>query len=530
MVDYIVVGGGSAGCAVAGRLATAGAGSVLLLEAGPKDSHPLIHIPAGFVKLLGGRFLTDYKTEPQQNLSNEPLSLPQGNVLGGGGSVNAAIYIRGQKADYDGWAAAGADGWSYADVLPYFRRAEDNNRLADEFHGTGGPLGVSDTGNIDELTRAFVRACQQMGEPFTPDFNGIRQRGVGFNQTTTRNKRRCSAAVAYLPAAKASGALTVRTGAYVSRIVLEKGRAVGVEIVENGKAEVIRAAKEVILSAGALQSPKLLMLSGIGPEAELKRHGIAVRHRLEGVGQNLQDHLEAGAIRYCTGRYGYYGQDSALNALKNGLQYLLFKTGPVASNVTEACCFLNVDDPEAEPNVQLHFLPIVFMENANEKDLKAAGATVNPCVLRPKSRGQLTLRSADPRDLPRVDPNFFSHPEDVRLSVAGLRKAQEILAQDAFKPYVEGREAFPAKTSDADLIAYWKKHGKTVYHPVGTCRMGRDEMSVVDPELRVRGVEGLRVVDNSVMPNLISGNTNAAAIMIGEKASDLIMRKNSVAA
>ena len=312
--------------------------------------------------------------------------------------------------------------------------------------------------------------------------------------------------------------------------MLEKGRAVGVEVVENGKAEVIRAAKEVILSAGALQSPKLLMLSGIGPEAELKRHGIAVRHRLEGVGQNLQDHLEAGAIRYCTGRYGYYGQDSALNAVKNGLQYLLFKTGPVASNVTEACCFLNVDDPEAEPNVQLHFLPIVFMENANEKDLKAAGATVNPCVLRPKSRGQLTLRSADPRDLPRVDPNFFSHPEDVRLSVAGLRRAQEILAQDAFKPYVEGREAFPAKTSDADLIAYWKKHGKTVYHPVGTCRMGRDEMSVVDPELRVSGVEGLRVVDNSVMPNLISGNTNAAAIMIGEKAADLIMRKNSVAA
>ena len=530
MVDYIVVGGGSAGCAVAGRLASGGAGSVLVLEAGPKDNHPLIHIPAGFVKLLGGKYLTDYKTEPQTHLDGASLSLPQGNVLGGGGSVNAAIYIRGQKADYDGWAAAGADGWAYKDVLPYFRRAEDNNRLAGEFHGTGGPLGVSDTGNIDELTRAFVKACQQIGEPFTPDFNGARQRGVGFNQTTTRNKRRCSAAVAYLPLGRATGNLEVRTGVYVTRILIEGGRATGVEVIEGGQKKTIRAEKEVILSSGALQSPKLLMLSGIGPEAELKRNGIEPRHKLEGVGQNLQDHLEAGAIRYCTGRYGYYGQDNLINAAKNGLQYLLFKTGPVASNVTEACCFLNVDNPEDEPNVQLHFLPIVFMENANEKDLKAAGATVNPCVLRPKSRGQVTLRSANPRDLPRVDPNFFSDPDDIRLAVAGLRKAQEILAQEAFKPYVQQREAFPAKTEEADLISYWKKHGKTVYHPVGTCRMGRDEMSVVDPELRVHGIEGLRVVDNSVMPNLVSGNTNAAAIMIGEKAADLIMRRNSVAA
>jgi choline dehydrogenase len=414
--------------------------------------------------------------------------------------------------------------------LPYFKRAEDNNRLADDFHGTGGPLGVSDTGNIDELTRAFVKACQQIGEPFTPDFNGARQRGVGFNQTTTRNKRRCSAAVAYLPLGRASGNLEVRTDVYVTRILIERGRATGVEVVQGGQKKTILADREVILSSGALQSPKLLMLSGIGPEAELKRHDIELRHKLEGVGQNLQDHLEAGAIRYCTGGYGYYGQDNLINAVKNGLQYLVFKTGPVASNVTEACCFLNVDNPDEEPNVQLHFLPIVFMENANEKDLKAAGATVNPCVLRPKSRGQVTLRSADPTALPRVDPNFFSDPDDIRVAVSGLRKAQEILAQDAFMPYLQQQEAFPAKTGEADLIAYWKKHGKTVYHPVGTCRIGRDDMSVVDPELRVHGIEGLRVVDNSVMPNLVSGNTNAAAIMIGEKAADLIMRRGSVAA
>lgn len=527
MQDYIIVGGGSAGCTLAGRLASGGAGSVLLLEAGPKDRHPLIHIPAGFVKLLGGKFLIDYLTEPQKNLGGNQLSLPQGNVLGGGGSVNAAIYIRGQKADYDGWEQDGAEGWSYKDVLPYFRRAEDNNRLADGYHGTGGPLGVSDVGHINVLSRAFVKACQQIGEPFTADFNGKHQRGAGFNQTTTRNARRCSAAVAYLPAGRRSGNLTVKTGVYVSRIILEDERAVGVEVIENGAVKTLRARKEVILSSGALQTPKLLMLSGIGPEAELAHHGITLNHRLEGVGQNLQDHFEAGAIRYCSGKYGYFGQDSFFNSIKNGLQYLLFKTGPVASNVTEACCFLNVDDPDAEPNIQLHFVPIVFMENAADDDLKAAGVTVNPCVLRPKSRGQVTLRSTNPRDLPCVDPNFFGDPEDVRLAIKGLEKAQEILAQKAFEPFVKPTEAFPNTSNHEDLVAYWKKHGKTVYHPVGTCRMGHDEMSVVDPQLRVHGIKGLRVADNSVMPNLISGNTNAAAIMIGERAADFIMQRNS---
>lgn len=521
MYDYIIVGGGSSGSTLAGRLAAANKGSVLLLEAGKKDTHPLIHIPAGFVKLLDSSYLKHYLTEPQRHLDNEALKLPQGWVLGGGGSVNAAIYIRGQRADYDGWAAAGATGWSYDEVLPYFKRAEGNDRLANEFHGSDGPLGVSDLRHVNELTRAFVKSCQQMGEPFTPDFNGARQRGVGFNQTTTRNARRCSAAVAYLPMGKASGNLTIRTDTFVNRVVLEKGRAVGVEIMENGQTKVIRANKEVILSGGSLQSPKLLMLSGIGPEAELQRHGITVQHRLEGVGQNLQDHLEVGSIRYCTGAHGYYGQDSFFNSIKNGLQYLLFKSGPVASNVTEACCFLNVDNPEDEPNIQLHFLPIVFLEHGGSA-LKRAGATVNPCVLRPKSRGQLTLRSANPMDAPCVDPNFFSDPDDIRLAVAGLRKASEILAQKAFKPYLQDSEAFPNTNDEQALVAYWKKHGKTVYHPVGTCRMGEDDMSVVNPQLQVHGIEGLRVVDNSVMPNLVSGNTNSTAIMIGEKASDAI--------
>ncbi|MDZ4393172.1 GMC family oxidoreductase [Cypionkella sp.] len=523
MAEYVIVGGGSAGCALAGRLAQADVGKIVVLEAGPRDTHPLIHIPAGFVKLLDSKLLYHYHTEQQTALGGRAPVMPQGNVLGGGSSVNAAIYIRGQRSDYDGWAQAGAEGWSYADVLPYFRRAEDNDRMADDYHGTGGPLGVSDLRQITDLTRALVRGAQEAGIPFTHDFNGVRQRGVGFNQTTTRNGRRCSAAVAYLHPAMKTGNVEVRTGCLVTRVLFDGDRAVGVEYIRKGRVEQVMAAAEVILSGGGVQTPKLLMLSGVGPEAELRRHGIAVKHRLEGVGQNLQDHLEFPAIRFCTGRYGYHGEDSPLRAIKNGLQYLLFKSGPVMSNVTEACAFVNVDDMEAEPNVQMHFVPIVFMDGDQEQ-VKRAGATINPCVLRPESRGEVRLRSIDPAADPIIDPRYLSAPEDMRLSVKALNLARRILAQPSLAGYVEATEAFPgaAMQDQAALESYIRARGKTVYHPVGTCRMGVDDMAVVDPELRVRGLRNLRVVDNSVMPTLISGNTNAPAIMIGEKASDLI--------
>lgn len=523
MQDYVVVGGGSSGCAVAGRLAMEKAGSVLILEAGGPDRNPLIHIPAGFTKLLDSKFLNHYETAPQEALDGRRRILPQGNVLGGGSSVNAAIYIRGQRADYDEWAEAGADGWSYADVLPYFKRAEDNDRLSDEFHGVGGPLGVSDLRQITEITRAFVRSCQEAGIPYNSDFNGERQRGVGFNQTTTRNVRRCSAAVGYVHPLRKKGLIDVQTRCLVTRVLFEGDRAIGVEYVQNGQVKKAMASKEVILSAGAVQTPKILMLSGIGPEKELQTHGLNVRVALEGVGENLQDHLEFPAVRYCTGKYGYFGQDSFLNTIKNGLQYLLFKSGPVASNVTEACCFINVDDPEKEPNVQMHFVPIVFLDLGSETVSKA-GATINPCVIKPKSKGNLRLKSADPKDWPVMDPRYLSDPEDLRVSVAGLQKAREILAQPSFAKFLSPDEAFPgvAMTKQKDLEDYVKLRGKTIYHPVGTCRMGKDDMAVVDPELRVRGVRNLRVVDNSVMPHLISGNTNAAAIMIGEKAADMI--------
>ncbi|WP_427142128.1 GMC family oxidoreductase [Shinella sp. G-2] len=523
MTDYVIVGGGSAGSALAGRLAKSNAGIVTVLEGGPRDRHPLIHIPAGFVKLLDSNLLYHYKTERQDGLGGRTPIMPQGAVLGGGGSVNATIYIRGQRIDYDTWSSQGATGWSYSEVLPYFRRAEDNDRFSDAYHGTNGPLGVSDLRQVNELTRAFVRGAQEAGIPFTSDFNGRRQRGVGYNQTTTRNARRCSAAVAYLRPALASGNLDIQTGCFVTRILFEGDRAVGVEYRQDGALRTIRAEKEVILSAGAVQTPKLLMLSGVGPEGELKRHGIAVHHRLEGVGQNLQDHLEFPAIRYCTGRYGYFGEDTFFRSMRNGLQYLLFKSGPVMSNVTEACAFVNVDDMEDEPNIQLHFVPIVFLDSDQEQ-IKRAGATINPCVLRPLSRGEIRLRSTDPADHPIIDPRYLSHPEDMRLSVKGLRLARDILSQSAFAPYVEKTEAFPGTgvEDEATLQSYIRSKGKTVYHPAGTCRMGTDDMAVVDPQLRVRGLRNLRIVDNSIMPTLISGNTNAPAIMIGEKASDLI--------
>jgi len=522
MHDFVVVGGGSAGCALTGRLIEAGA-SVLLIEAGPRDTHPLIHIPAGFTRLLSSPLLSRHETQPQTAMDGRKRILPQGRVLGGGSSVNALIYIRGQHEDYDDWARAGCNGWSFREVLPYFKRAEDNERFDNGYHATGGPLGVSDLKQVCELSRGFVRAAQQTGIPFTADFNGERHNGVGFNQITARNNRRCSAAVAYLRSAEKSNRLTVVTDATVQRILIEGDQAVGVEYTHKGHRIQVRASKEVILSAGAIQSPKLLMLSGIGPREELQRHGIPLLHELPGVGQNLQDHAEVGTIAYCHGKYGYYGQDNALNTVKNGLQYLMFGSGPVSSNVTEACAFVNTDNAQERPNAQMHFVPIVFFD-LDQDIIKKPGATINTCVLRPMSRGEIRLTDSKADTPPRIDPRYFAHPEDRRVAIKGLNLSREILAQPAMRKYT-GEEIFPGLNvrSDEALLSYIGQRAKTVYHPVGTCKMGDDDMAVVDPELRVHGLRNLRVVDASIMPNLISGNTNAPSIMIGEKAADMIL-------
>ncbi|MCU1785368.1 GMC family oxidoreductase N-terminal domain-containing protein [Pseudomonas sp. 13B_2.1_Bac1] len=529
MHDYIVIGGGSAGCALTGRLIEAGA-SVLLIEAGPRDTHPLIHIPAGFTRLLSSPLLSRHETQAQTAMDGRKRILPQGRVLGGGSSVNALIYIRGQHEDYDDWAATGCNGWSFREVLPYFKRAEDNERFDNGFHATGGPLGVSDLKQVCELSRGFVRAAQQAGIPFTADFNGERQNGVGFNQITARNNRRCSAAVAYLRTAEKSERLTVITDATVQRVVLEGNQAVGVEYRHKGQVVQARCSKEVVLSAGAIQSPKLLMLSGIGPAAELERHGIAVQHTLPGVGQNLQDHAEVGSIAYCHGKYGYYGQDNAFNTVKNGLQYLMFGSGPVSSNVTEACAFINTDNPQERPNAQMHFVPIVFFD-LDQEAIKKPGATINTCVLRPMSRGEIRLADKHADTPPLIDPRYFAHPEDRRVAIKGLNLSREILAQPAMRAYTD-EEVFPGLSvrSDEALLSYINQRAKTVYHPVGTCKMGTDAMAVVDPELRVHGLRNLRVVDASIMPNLISGNTNAPSIMIGEKAADLILGRSALPA
>ena len=523
--DYIIIGAGSAGCALAGRLLENTTASILMLEAGGKDSSFLIPLPAGFTKLMPTKNLIHFRTEPQSGLDGRPRILPQGRVFGGGSSINAMVYIRGQAEDFNDWAAAGASGWSYQDVLPYFMRAEDNERFDDEFHGTGGPLGVSDPRYLDTMTRAFVRAAQDAGHRYNQDFNGTTQEGVGFCQTTTRGMKRSSAAKAYLHSQLNNPRLKVLTGAAVTRILMKGDRAEGAEFVLNGQLMTAIAGQEVILSAGAIQTPKLLMLSGIGPESVLKSANVQVRHVLNGVGQNFQDHVEVPVIAFCRpGKpFGYYGQDKGLKMVKNALQYMMFGSGMVTANVVEGHCFANSGTGASRADLQMQFLPLVYLDLLDRGFIHKAGGTINTCVTRPFSRGEIRLRSSNPMDMPIVEPNYLQDQRDIDATLSGVSMAREIMASKAFSPYL-GKEEMPgpAITSREDLHNYLRDYGKTVYHPAGTCRMGTDREAVVTPDLKVRGIEGLRVVDNSIMPTLTSGNTNAPAIMIGEKASDII--------
>jgi choline dehydrogenase len=528
--DYIVIGGGSSGCLVAGKLASEHGARVLLLEAGPRDSHPLIRMPAGFIKLLGvEKYMWFYKSVAQQRLSGRTPIVPQGRVLGGGSSVNAMVYIRGQAADYDPWQeATGDEQWNYENLLPYFTGMEDNDRLNNAYHGIDGPWKVSDPRHLCELSRAFVKAAQGIGLPFNPDFNGPSQRGVGFWQLTTANGKRCSAVDAFLRPALGTGRIEVKTECFVDRIILEHGRAVGVEYRQGGQKHVARCDGEVILAAGAIATPKLLMLSGIGPSEQLAAHGIVTQVDLPGVGGNFQDHTETPVLAFCNGPHGYFGQDRGVRQIRNGLQYMLFGSGPVSSNGVEAGAFLDPDDLTAEPKLQQFCIPSVFLDKDHSDLAPSYGITINSCVERPLSRGSVRLASANPDDQPLVDPNYFEHPEDLRLSIMGVRRAREIMAQEPLRSMID-REIFPGpgKDSDADLAAHAKRFVKTVYHPVGTCRMGRDadDRAVVDTNLRVRGVESLRGVDASVMPTIISGNTNSTVLVVADKAVEFITGK-----
>ncbi|WP_299793030.1 GMC family oxidoreductase N-terminal domain-containing protein [uncultured Marivita sp.] len=524
--DYIIVGGGSAGAALAGRVLSRSDARVALLEAGSKDSHPLMPLPAGFAKLMPTKHLFHYKTTPQPGLDGRPRILPQGRVLGGGSSVNAMVYIRGQAEDFDDWADMGAEGWGYDDVLPYFKRAERNQRFSGQYHGNDGPLGVSDIGHISPMSRGFVRAAQDVGHSYNPDFNGGHQEGVGFCQVTIRDNRRSSSARAYLHGQLDNPNLTLITEAFATRVNLSGGRAVSVTYRKGGQSHTIATEGEIILSAGAIATPKLLMLSGIGPEAELARHGIDVEVALPGVGQNFHDHCEVPVIGFCRPgeRHGYFGQDRGWRMIRNGVQFLATGTGPAASNVVEGHCFAATGLAGARPDVQMQFLPLVYLDLMDRPVINRPGATINTCMLRPKSRGEVTLASADPSAPAIIDPRYLSEQSDVDTTMRGLELAREIMASPLMREFVmEEAMPGPACTSARDLREFLGAYGKTVYHPAGTCRIGHDDMAVVDPQLRVRGVDGLRVADASVMPVVTSGNTNAPSIMIGERASDFVL-------
>jgi choline dehydrogenase len=520
---HIVVGAGAAGCVVANRLSADPASQVLLLEAGGRDWNPLIHVPVGFTKLTSPNVNWGFSTVPQPEMNGREMWYPQGRTLGGSTSINAMIYIRGQHQDYDEWGRLGNEGWDYDGVLPYFRRSENNERLHDAYHGYGGEMNVTQQVQTTPLTKAFVRGLQELGVPFNADVNGADQHGVTFYDVTQRNARRESTATAFLQPARKRRNLTILTGAQALRVVVERGRAVGVEYRHGNKTLVARADGEVVLSGGAVNSPKLLMLSGIGPADHLRAVGVNPVHDLPGVGANYQDHMDVYLTAF-TEPVSFNQEDRPDRAVRHAIQYLLYRTGPLTACVCEAGAFVHSSDVET-PDIQIHCLP-AFVVDHGRRRIKGHGMTINTCNLRPRSIGSLRLRSADPTDSPLIDPNFCGDPDgyDWKISIEGCRWGRRILQSESLAAYVR-QEHMPGREvqSEEEIRRYISQWSKTDYHPVGSCKMGHDDMAVVDPRLRVRGLEGLRVVDASIMPKLISGNTQAPSIMIGEKGAALLL-------
>ncbi len=517
--DFIIIGGGSAGSAIAARLSEDESARILLLEAGGSDRHPFFHLPAGFAKMTKGIGSWGWSTTPQKAMQNKVFNYTQAKVIGGGSAINAQIYTRGAAQDYDEWRQMGCDGWSYKEVLPYFKKSEDNDTHDGRYHGKGGPLGVSQPAAPLPICDAFIEAAGQLGIPKNTDVNGEKQDGAGYYQLTQKNGRRSSAAMAFLGQAKSRSNMTIQMKAQVKRILVAHGRATGVEMADGTK---IMADREVILSSGAIGSPRLLQLSGIGPADHLRDLDIDVVYDQPNVGENLQDHLDLYAICEVTGPHTYDRFTKLHLSALAGLQYIFTRKGPVASSLFETGGFWYADENARSPDIQMH-LGLGTGIEAGVEAMPNGGVTLNACHLRPRSRGSVRLQSADPKDMPLIDPNYLSDPYDREMSIRGLKLVQDILSQAALSKYILAeRLPGPNVQTDEDYFNFICVHSKTSHHCAGTCRMGSDVAAVLDPRLRFNGIDGLRVADASVMPAVNSSNTNAPAIMIGEKAADMI--------
>lgn len=523
--DYVIVGAGSAGCAVANRLSADGTTTVALLEAGGRDRNPWIHVPVGYFKTIHNPN-TDwcYVTEPDPGLNGRSLKWPRGKVLGGSSSINGLLYVRGQHQDYDRWADLGCNGWSYKDVLPYFKRSENQENGSDEYHGDEGPLRVSNMRFKSEISEDFINGVASLGTPISNDSNGAEQEGVGYFQQTAYRGLRCSSAVAYLKPARARPNLTIITKAMVKRIEFDKKRACAVAAIVNGQAQSIRASREIILCSGAIGSPQLLQLSGIGPGTLLQEHGIETLVDAPDVGGNLQDHLQIRAVYKTTRPITLNDQlANPIQKARAGINYAITRGGPLSMAASQVYAFCRTRLSNERPDIQYHFQP--FSADTPGEGLHPFSAiTASVCQLRPESRGRIDIQSPDFTAYPKIVPNYLSTDLDCRTAVEGLRYTRRIMQSEPMKTHI-AEEYLPDSTaiSDEDLLDQARNIANTIYHPAGTCRMGVDDMAVLSPELKVNGVEGLRVVDASVMPEIVSGNTNAPTIMIGERASDLII-------